>query len=449
MKSESLVLPDKVYTVSEITSLIKLDLETSFPLVWVTGEVSNFHAHSSGHWYFTLKDPSCQLQAVMWRSDSARVKFDFKDGLQLICRGRINIYAQRSQYQLVVDLAEPKGKGALQLAFEQLKEKLRAEGLFDPQRKKKLPLLPKKIGIVTSPRGAALGDILRTLERRFAKLEILIYPALVQGEGAADQIVAGIEYLGSRADLDAIIVGRGGGSIEDLWAFNEEKVARAIFRCPVPVISAVGHEVDFTIADFVADIRASTPTAAAEMVVEREEAFTERIDNLKRRVLQSIKFAIQGHKQEVIALSQHRIFQNFRVRLMNRAQYIDDLESRAWEVVRGEQKKIAEARARTILLREKAASLVRHLLRDRLAAWERLSAGLHGQSPLNILKKGYTLCWTGDGRRAVTAIEDVRANDEMLVSFYKGEFRCRVEDVDPETRIESRAVKEKVGGGSS
>jgi exodeoxyribonuclease VII large subunit len=439
MKNEAFVRPDKVYTVSEITHLIKLELEHSFPQVWISGEVSNFHRHSSGHLYFTLKDESSQLRAVMFRSEARQVKFAFTDGLQLVCRGRINVYEPRGEYQLVVDLAEPKGKGALQLAFEQLKEKLRAEGLFDPQRKKKLPLLPRKIGIVTSPRGAAIVDILRTLERRFAKLRILIFPAQVQGEGAADQIVDGIDYLGRLPDLDVIIVGRGGGSIEDLWAFNEEKVARAIFRCPVPVISAVGHEVDFTIADFVADIRASTPTAAAEMVIEKEEAFAERIENLERRAAQSVKYAIQERKHTVTSLAQHRIFPNFRVRLMNLSQYIDDLESQAWEAVRGEQKEIAEAIARAALLQEKIASCVRHMLRDRLARWEALSAGLHGHSPLNILKKGYALCWTEDGRRPITSIENVRKEDKMVVSFYKGEFRCRVEDVDRDKRIESRA----------
>ena len=275
MKDAMIDLQPKIFTVSEITKLIRDKLEETFPLVLVTGEVSNLRPAASGHIYFSLKDEKCQLKAVMWRSDAVRIKFELKEGLQLICRGRINVYEARGEYQIVVDQAEPKGKGALQLAFEQLKEKLRAEGLFDEARKKKLPFLPKKIGIVTSARGAALVDILRTLERRFAKLGILIYPALVQGEGAAEQIAEGIDYLGRLGDIDAIIVGRGGGSIEDLWAFNEEKVARAIFRCPVPVISAVGHEVDFTIADFVADIRASTPTAAAEMVVEKEEAFAE------------------------------------------------------------------------------------------------------------------------------------------------------------------------------
>lgn len=436
MKNEALVIPDKIYSVSELTSLVKLDLESSFPLVWVLGEVSNFHRHSSGHLYFTLKDKASQLRSVMFRSEARALKFDIRDGLQLVCRGRINVYEPRGEYQLVADLAEPKGKGALQLAFEQLKEKLRAEGLFDTQRKKKLPVLPRKIGLVTSPKGAAIVDILRTLERRFARLHILIYPVRVQGEGAADQIVEGIEYLGRVPDLDVLVVARGGGSIEDLWAFNEEKVARAIFRSPVPVISAVGHEVDFTISDFVADLRASTPTAAAEIVIEKEEAFAERIDNLVRRASQSVRFAVQKRKHEVTSLAQHRIFQNFAMRLRNLAQRVDDLERRAGDVLRLEQRIVGEARARESLLREKLVGRMRHVLRDRLACWERLSAGLHGHSPLDILKKGYALCWTRDGRRPVTTIEEVRSDAEMLVSFYRGEFGCRVTDVDREKRID-------------
>jgi len=275
------VKPDNVYTVSEITKLIKEELESTFPLLWVEGEISNFHRHHSGHLYFTMKDAACQLRAVMFRSEAQRAAFEMKDGLQVVCRGRINVYEPRGEYQIIVELVEPKGKGALQLAFEQLKEKLKKEGLFDPRFKKKLPLLPNKVGVVTSPRGAAIVDILKTLERRFARLHILIYPAKVQGEGAADEIVEGIDYFSQRPDMDVIIVGRGGGSIEDLWAFNEEKVARAIFRSKVPVISAVGHEIDFTISDFVADIRASTPTAAAETVIEKEASFEERIENLE------------------------------------------------------------------------------------------------------------------------------------------------------------------------
>jgi len=437
--NDGLVLRDKVYTVSEITGLVKLDLETSFPQVWVEGEISNFHRHTSGHVYFTLKDRTAALRAAMFRGEVARLRFEPKDGMQVVCRGRVSVYEPRGEYQLVVDTAEPKGKGALQLAFEQLKEKLRVEGLFDPGRKRKLPLLPKRIGVVTSPRGAAIVDIVRTLERRFAKLHVLIYPARVQGEGAADEIVAGIDRLGAWPGIDVLIVGRGGGSIEDLWAFNEEKVARAIVRSPVPVISAVGHEVDFTIADFVADIRASTPTAAAEMVVEKEDAFATRIANLERSAGQSVRFRVESLQREVTGLAQHRIFENFRVRLLQLAQRVDDFESRSWEVVRAEQRRIAEARAAAVLREEKIAGLFRAGLRDRLAAWEKLSAELQGRSPLAILKKGYALCWSGDGRTPVTKIEEVRAAEGLVVSFYRGEARCRVESIDREKPIESRA----------
>ena len=442
MNSESPVKPDKAYTVSEITRLVKLELENSFPILWVEGEVSNFHRHTSGHLYFTLKDEQCQLRAVMFRSDAGRVKFDLKDGLRLICRGRINVYEPRGEYQLIADLIEPKGKGALQLAFEQLKEKLRAEGLFDPKHKKPLPLFPKKIGIVTSPRGAAIVDILRTLERRFAKLHILIYPAKVQGEGAADEIVEGIDFLGRLTGLDVIIVGRGGGSIEDLWAFNEERVARAIFRSPVPIISAVGHEVDFTISDFVADIRASTPSVAAEIVIKEEQTLIERVNNLRKRVHQNVLMFLQGRGQLVFNLSRHRIFQNFRIKLFNLEQRVDELDERAREVCRRRKEKLAEDRASVRLSQARMANTIRSLLQGLLARWETLSLGLHNASPLNILKKGYTLCWKGD-LQLIRRIEDVERDQDLTVSFYKGDFTCRVKNIDRETLLAQRLAKEK------
>ena len=443
MLNESLVKPDKIYKVSELTQLIKLALESSFPRIWVEGEVSNFHRHSSGHLYFTLKDASSQIRAVIWRSDARTVKFDLKDGLQLVCRGRINVYEPRGEYQVVVDLAEPKGKGALQLAFEQLKEKLRAEGLFDPQRKKTLPMFPKKVGVVTSPRGAAIQDILRILERRFSRLHILIYPAKVQGEGAAEEIAEGIDTLGRRPDIDVIIVGRGGGSIEDLWAFNEEKVARAIFRCPVPIISAVGHEVDFTIADFVADVRASTPSAAAEMVIEKEGAILDRISGLEKGLAGSLRFLVQDLRHRVDRLADHRIFQGFRLRLRNLEQEVDELEERARESVRRRAKKIAEQRMALALFEEKLGHSLKGTIRDLLARWEKLSIQLHNLSPLNILEKGYALVWREDGLRLVQSIGEVRKDQELMVSFHRGEFRCEVKDVDRRRRIESRVPKEK------
>ena len=430
-----LVIPDRVYTVSELTQVIRLDLESSFPRVWVEGEISNFKLHSSGHRYFTLKDKDASLQSVIWRSDGARLKFDLRDGQQVVCRGKISVYVARGQYQMVVDAVEPKGKGALQLAFEQLKEKLRAEGLFDPARKRKLPLRPKAVGVVTSAKGAALHDILRTLERRKARVRVLVYPVPVQGEGAADRIVAGIGHLAARADIDVLIVGRGGGSIEDLWAFNEEKVARAIVGSPIPVISAVGHEVDFTIADFVADIRASTPTAAAEMVVETGEAFDLKIENLERRARQSARLAVEGLRHEVTVLAQNRIFENFRTRVLQLGQRVDELEERAREAVRSEREKLAGMKTRTAIAAERLAARIRKAVDDRRAAWDRLTAGLEGGSPLAILKKGYALVRDADGSPVVSA-GAVSAGDEVRVAFHRGELLCRVESVDPDKEIE-------------
>lgn len=443
MRSDSLVKPDIIYTISQITQLIKLELETSFPLVWVEGEISNFHRHHSGHLYFTLKDEASQLRTVIFRSEAQLVPFELKDGLQVICRGRINVYEPRGEYQLIVEVVEPKGKGALQIAFEQLKEKLKAEGLFDPKFKKKLPLFPKTVGIVTSPRGAAIVDILRTLEKRFARLHILIYPVKVQGEGAASEIVEGIDYLGSLSDIDVIIVGRGGGSIEDLWAFNEEVVARAIFRSPVPIISAVGHEVDFTIADFVADVRASTPTAAAEMVIEKEQSLRDEIENLKKGLVHNLKYFLQEKKHEVSSLAQHQIFQGFKIKLLNLEQMVDDLERGAWEAIRKALQKIRENKSAVLLFEEKLVHKLKTTLQGLKSEWERLSAELHNLSPLNILKKGYTLCFKDGGLRLIRRIEEIEKDKEVLVSFYKGEFSCLVKNVDRKKLIESRFLKEK------
>jgi exodeoxyribonuclease VII large subunit len=439
---ESLVKPDKIYTVSEVTRMVKMELESAFPLLWVEGEISNFHRHHSGHLYFTLKDETSQLRTVMFRGEARKVPFELEDGLQVVARGRINVYEPRGEYQLIVELLEPKGKGALQLAFEQLKEKLKKEGLFDSALKKKLPVLPKKVGVVTSPRGAAIVDIIRTLERRFARLHILLYPAKVQGEGAAEEIVEGIDYLGSLPDIDVIIVGRGGGSIEDLWAFNEEKVARAIYRCAIPVISAVGHEIDFTIADFVADIRASTPSAAAEMVIEEEESLRERIENLEKRLVHNQKFVLQEWKHEVFSLAQHRAFQNMRINLLNLEQKVDDLEMRAWSAIKDMQQKISEDKSRAELMEEKIRNALKEVLQQLQARWETLSVQLHNLSPLNILKKGYALCWKDGGQYLVRRIDEVEKEKEMSVSFFKGEFTCLVKDVDKGKRIESRASQE-------
>ena len=433
---------EKIYTVSEITRLIKNELEKKFPRVWVEGEIADFKRAHSGHLYFTLKDENSAMNCVMWRSNASRVPFELESGLQVICKGQVSVYEQRGHYQLYVEAVEPKGKGALQLAFEQLKEKLKSEGLFDPAIKKKLPLLPKKVGIVTSPRGAAIIDIIRTLERRFAHLHIMIYPVKVQGEGAGEEIVEGIEYLGSLEDIDVVIIGRGGGSLEDLWAFNEERVARAIFQCPVPIISAVGHEIDFTIADFVADIRASTPSAAAEMVIEKEQSFLERIENLEKRIFHHVQFSIQEKKHEVTNLIHHQAFQNFKVRLFNLIQQLDEFEMRARNVIQSLSQRLVLAKSKVDLSEEKISSAVKRLLQNQLGKWERLSAALDNLSPLNILKKGYTVCWKNGGARLVQQIADVGEGDEVTVSFFKGEFSAQVQKVDTDRLIGSRVQKE-------
>ena len=441
-KTEGLVVKDHVYTVSQVTEIVKTALEVALPQVWVEGEISGYKKAASGHLFFSLKDDKSVIKAVMWQSTARKVVFDLKDGLKVVCRGKISVYEPRGDYQLYVDLVEPKGKGALQIAFEQLKEKLKAEGLFDEKRKRELPLRPRTIGIVTSPTGAAIRDILRILERRYARLHVVIYPARVQGEGAAAEIVEGIDALGARPGIDVLIVGRGGGSIEDLWAFNEEPVARAIARSPVPVISAVGHEVDFTIADFVADVRASTPSAAAEMVIATEEAFAEKIGTLTRRLGETLRFEIQHLRGDVDELARHRIFQNFEVRLANLARRVDDLETRGRNVLRAERQSVAEHKGAALLAAERLANALRRTVGDYRGTWERLSASLNALSPLDVLKKGYTLVWMEGGLRLARRIEDIVPGETVEVTFFKGEFSARVESVDRKKLLESRFLKE-------
>jgi exodeoxyribonuclease VII large subunit len=435
--------PEKIYSVSEITHRIKSQLEKIFPVIWIEGEIADFKRAHSGHLYFTLKDERSALNCVMWRSSAERVPFELESGLQVVSKGQISVYEQRGQYQLYVESVEPKGKGALQLAFEQLREKLKKEGLFDPGLKKKLPVLPKKVGVVTSPRGAAIIDIIKTLERRFAHLHIVIYPVKVQGDGAGAEIVEGIDYLGSRADMDVIIIGRGGGSLEDLWAFNEEQVARAIFRCPVPIISAVGHEIDFTIADFVADIRASTPSAAAEMVIEKEQSLLDRISNLEKRISHQIRFFIQEREHEVTNLIHHKAFQNFKVQLFNMIQQVDEFETRARYVIQTMIQSILQSKSRVDLAQEKMSSIIKRSLQTLNGKWERLVAELDNLSPLNILKKGYTLCWKNAAPKPIQMVEDIDEGDEVTVTFFKGEFSARVSRIDMNRSIESRLQKKE------
>ncbi|MBW2598571.1 MAG: exodeoxyribonuclease VII large subunit, partial [Deltaproteobacteria bacterium] len=287
-----------VLTVTELTETIKGFLESGFDVIWVTGEISNLRRPASGHVYFTLKDESSQIRAVAFKSAAGRIGFDLEDGMKIVCRGRLNVYPARGEYQLIIDTAEPKGLGALQMAFEQLKERLEKEGLFDPSHKRDIPFLPGKIGIVTSPSGAAVRDILNITGRRFPSVDITISPASVQGTEAPMEICDAISDLNS-IGVDVIIVTRGGGSLEDLFCFNDERVARAIYSSNTPVISAVGHEIDFTIADFVADLRAPTPSAAAELVVPDRKDLIERIRSLKSQLINAGGVSLRESKNRL------------------------------------------------------------------------------------------------------------------------------------------------------
>ena len=320
----------RIYSVSELTHAVRQSLEHQFPRVWVEGEVADC-SNNQGHIYFTLKDGGSQLPAVLWRTDAVRLRFKLTTGLHVLVKGRVSVYAPRGRYQLIADSIEPKGEGALQLAFEQLKKTLQAEGLFAATRKRPIPMLPRRIGVVTSLDGAALRDILRVLRTRRAPAEIVISPTRVQGDGAAAEIARALRRVTRVPNVDVVIVGRGGGSLEDLWAFNEEVVARAIAAAPVPVISAIGHEVDTTIADFVADVRAATPSQAAEIVVRQASDFRERIAGARRQIVLLLRSRLDRQRTRLLRIEQRPAFARFRDRVLDRdrerAELLDRLET--------------------------------------------------------------------------------------------------------------------------
>jgi exodeoxyribonuclease VII large subunit len=436
----------RALTVSELTERIQGVLETEFLDVWVEGEVSNLKLASSGHWYFSLKDEQAQIRAVVWKTDARLIRFRPQDGMKVLARGQLRVYPPRGEYQVAIQVLEPLGKGSLQQAFEELKDRLEREGLFDPARKRPLPMLPRRIGVVTSPTGAVLRDILRVLHSRYANLEVLVYPALVQGEGAADEIVRGIRALNRLGGLDVIVLARGGGSIEDLWAFNEEAVARAIAASRVPTISAVGHETDFTIADFVADLRAPTPSAAAERVVQAKEDLQAKVAALAERRDAALRLRLARVRSRVEAAAAHRVFAAERGRLRVQAQRVDELGRRAEAALaRGLERGRAHARRLRERLeafrldRQLAARrerLVRHsdrllaLFRGdagrRRAALSRLAASLDGLSPLAVLGRGYALVWDEAGRRLVRDAAEVADGQGLRIRLHRGALRATV-----------------------
>ena len=439
----------KVYTVSEISQRLRELLERNFRDVWVQGEVSNFRAAPSGHFYFTLKDPTAQIRCVCFRQNARYLKFKPEDGLEITVRGTISVYETRGEYQLYVEYLEPVGFGALQLAFEQLKARLKDEGLFEVSRKKPLPMLPQRIGLITSPRGAVIADMIRILRRRYENLHLMLYPVRVQGEGAADDIVEALQHFSRARNVDVLIVARGGGSIEDLWAFNEEKVARAIAGSTIPVISAVGHESDFTIADFVADLRAPTPSAAAELVVETKAKLSERVQTLAEKLVAAMRYGLLVRRHELQDLATDRAFRTVEDWLRSHVQLADELAQR---LKLAAQRRLAQVRQRL----ELAASRVAHFdlksliqvakleLEQNTRALatharvsflqkrnllQALAAQLGELSPLKILERGYAICYDA----AWNVVKDAAAvalGDEIAVRLAQGRLGAQVKKKD-------------------
>ncbi|MGQ9695906.1 MAG: exodeoxyribonuclease VII large subunit [Thermodesulfobacteriota bacterium] len=436
-----------IYTVSQLTNEIKNLLERNFEYIWVEGEISNLRIPTSGHIYFTLKDETAQIRAVMFRVQSRLLKFEPVDGLQVISYGRISVYEPRGEYQLIVDYLEPKGLGALQLAFEQLKEKLAQEGLFDPAHKKPIPRLPQRIGIITSPTGAAIRDMLKIIERRYANIYILIYPVRVQGPGAAQEIAQAIKELNEWPNIDVIIVGRGGGSLEDLWAFNEEIVARAIFSSRVPVISAVGHEIDYTIADFVADLRAPTPSAAAELVVQEKIELLEGLANLNNRLFHNFRSFLEIKKEKLQSFIYRLI--DPRKKLSDQRLHIDDLSHRLFKALSQtllKKKEIFQLKRDSLFLHHpgrqigQASLHLQQLFRQMILAvkgeirllrqkWQNCSEKLNALNPLAILERGYSIAWLLPRDEIIKDASLLKAEDKVRIKVHKGEFTAKVEKI--------------------
>ena len=396
----------RVLSVWELTAQIKDSLETAFPAVWVAGEISNFARPQSGHCYLTLKDDRAQLRAAIWRNAAMRARFDLHDGLEVICRGHLEVYAPRGSYQLIIESIEPRGIGALELALRQLRERLAREGLFDPARKRPLPRWVRRVAVVTSPTGAAIHDFLQVLGRRWRGADVLIVPTRVQGDGAAEEIAAAIQIANQLAlPIDCLVVTRGGGSLEDLWAFNEEAVVRAIFASRIPVISAIGHEIDVTLSDLVADVRALTPSEAAELVAPAAEELVARLRQIDKRLASAMRTRLAASRSRLDALARHPAFRRPFQRVFDQARRLDELELRA---------------------RRAAWRLVRRA-RERIQA---IAARLESLSPLAVLGRGYSLTQRIDDGRIVRDATELRPGDQITTRYARGRTINRVEQID-------------------
>jgi exodeoxyribonuclease VII large subunit len=437
-----------ILTVSRLTALLRGVLEENFEQLWVQGEVSNLSYPSSGHCYFTLKDSGAQLRCVMFKGSVKNLKFRLTDGMALIARGRISVYDQRGEYQLICEYLEPAGVGALQTAFVQLKEKLAGEGLFAESHKVALPRFPRKVGVITSPTGAAVHDILNVLKRRFASLEVLIYPVRVQGEGAALEIARAIDEMNRLAEVDVLIVGRGGGSLEDLWAFNEEVVARSVYRSKIPVISAVGHETDWSICDFVADLRAPTPSAAAELVISSAEELRSQLEALSHRLRKSVENRLNSYNRQLESLS--RALRDPGTMLGNLAQRMDDLNGRLELGLRvavsrrrdrferlqdslyhNNPKTVADAlRQHIALLSVRAESQLSQRLEGFRQEFGDKAARLEVLSPLKTLARGYAIATCGSSGTVVTDAGQLAVGEQLTLKLFLGQVKCRIEELE-------------------
>ncbi len=435
----------RVWVVRDLISAVRTALEREYTDVWVEGEISNYRPADSGHLYFSLKDGDSQFRVVMFKSSARLLRFHPDNGMQVVARGRVTVYEQRGELQMMAEYLEPKGAGALQVAFEQLKAKLQAEGLFEQSRKRAIPVLPRSIGIVTSPRGAAIQDILNVLRRRHESVAILIFPAQVQGESAAAEVAAGIQYFSRAKNVDVTIVARGGGSVEDLAAFNDETLARAIAASKVPVISAIGHETDFTIADFVADLRAPTPSAAAELVIESKRQLDEILLSLHRRLEHAARYRLLVARQGLTELAQHGAMARMRELIGRRQQRLDDLVFRLAELQRSalngfrSRLDLAAARVRHFDLRRQFTSLRRHIdgrvetlgatalryLLQRRKELENATARLDELSPEKILSRGYALVFDASGR-LVKDVSHLEPGEDIRARLARGEIVASV-----------------------
>ena len=434
----------RVFTVVELNAAVRAVLDREFREVWVTGEISGLKLAASGHFYFTLKEKDAQVKCVAFRSAHRFWKFKPRDGLAVLARGRVDVYEARGEYQLLVEVLEPQGLGALQLAFEQLKKKLAAEGLFTPERKRPLPRFPQRIGIVSSPRGAAIHDLLQILSRRSPGLWIRLFPALVQGEGSVEEVCRGIAWFSRSGWAEVVIVARGGGSLEDLWTFNEEAVARAIAECAVPVVSAVGHETDVTIADFVADLRAPTPSAAAELVAPAREELLERIANARGTAVQSMRYRLAMFDRRLRQRGVERALGLLHRRVGRGLQRVDEMDYHMRERVRAaleagqRARRNLEERLRRFDVRPRLSAgrlrleaaqltLVQTLqlrLARRRGALDQLSAKLSQLSPLLVLDRGYAIVSGNSG--IVKQPADAPPGSHIHVRVAKGEFDATV-----------------------